>query len=43
MQAVSAGFIYAALFLLLAIGRSERGWYLSKIRKVIGLQSVRAA
>ena len=36
VQAVSAGLIYAILFLSLAIGRTERNWYLAKVRQVLG-------
>jgi O-antigen/teichoic acid export membrane protein len=43
VQAVSAGLIYAVLFLALAIGSTERNWYLAKIRQVIGLQGMPAA
>ncbi len=43
VQAVSAGLIYALLFLALAIGHTERNWYLAKIRQVIGLQRLPAA
>lgn len=43
VQAVSAGLIYALLFLAVAIGRTERNWYLAKIRQVIGLQRLPAA
>ena len=42
-QAVSAGLIYAILFLSLAIGRTERDWYMAKVRQVIGWQRVPAA
>ena len=34
---------YALLFLALAIGRTERNWYLAKIRQVMGLQRLPAA
>jgi hypothetical protein len=43
VQAVSAGLIYAILFLSLAIGRTERNWYLAKLRQVIGLERLPAA
>jgi len=43
VQSMSAGLIYAILFLSLAIGRTERDWYLTKIRQVVGLQRVPAA
>lgn len=43
VQAVSAGFIYVILFLSLAIGRTERNWYLAKLRQVIGLERLPAA
>ena len=42
-QVVVAASIYLILFLSLAIGRSEREWYLTKIRQVVKLQRVRAA
>ena len=43
VQAVSAGFIYAILFLSLAIGRTERNWYLAKLRQIIGRERLPAA
>jgi len=43
VQAVSAGLLYAILFLSLAIGRTERNWYLAKLRQVIGRERVPAA
>lgn len=43
LQALGAGSIYAILFLSLAIGKTEREWYLTKFRQVVKLQSVRAA
>jgi O-antigen/teichoic acid export membrane protein len=43
VQAVSAGLIYAILFLSLAIGSTERSWYLAKIRQVMGMQRMPAA
>ena len=36
VQAASAGLIYVILFLSLAVGRTERNWYLAKVRLVIG-------
>jgi Na+-driven multidrug efflux pump len=43
VQAVSAGLIYAILFLTLAIGSTERDWYLTKVRQVTGWQRLPAA
>jgi O-antigen/teichoic acid export membrane protein len=43
LQAVAASVLYAALFLFLAIHRSERDWYLSKIKQMFGWQRVAAA
>jgi hypothetical protein len=43
VQAVSAGLLYAILFLSLAIGRTERNWYLAKLRQVIGRERLPAA
>jgi hypothetical protein len=34
--------IYAILFLSLAIGRTERDWYVAKVRQVIGWQRAAA-
>jgi O-antigen/teichoic acid export membrane protein len=42
-QAVTAGLIYLAVFLLLAIDRQERQWYLSKLRQLIKRPSAAAA
>jgi O-antigen/teichoic acid export membrane protein len=42
LEAVGAGLLYALLFLALAIGRTERNWYLGKIRQVIGLERLPA-
>ena len=43
VQAVSAGLLYAILFSSLAIGRTERNWYLAKLRQIFGLERVPAA
>lgn len=43
VQAVSAGLIYAILFLSLAIGRTERNWYLAKLRQIVKLERLPAA
>lgn len=34
-QAIIAGALYAIIFLRLAIGRDERGWYFSKIKQLL--------
>jgi O-antigen/teichoic acid export membrane protein len=43
LQAIGAALIYSFLFLSLAIGRTERNWYVAKIRQVIGFQRLPAA
>lgn len=43
LQGIAAGILYTALFLFLAIGRSERDWYLSKVKQLFGWQRVAAA
>jgi O-antigen/teichoic acid export membrane protein len=42
LQATGAALIYSLLFLSLAIGRTERDWYVAKIRQIIGRQRVSA-
>lgn len=42
-QAMLAALIYAALFLLFAISRSERDWYFNKVKEVFRRRSVPAA
>jgi O-antigen/teichoic acid export membrane protein len=43
LQATGAALIYSFLFLSLAIGRTERDWYVAKIRQIIGVQRLPAA
>jgi hypothetical protein len=43
LQATGAALIYSLLFLSLAIGRTERDWYVAKIRQIIGRKRVPAA
>jgi hypothetical protein len=42
-QATGAALIYSLLFLSLAIGHTERDWYVAKIRQIIGRKRVPAA
>lgn len=43
LQAITAGLIYVAIFLMLAIDREERQWYLAKARQLIKRPSAAAA
>lgn len=42
-QSVTAGLLYAAMFLWLAIGREERLWYLTKMRQLLRRPRMQAA
>jgi O-antigen/teichoic acid export membrane protein len=43
LQAITGGIIYLAVFLMLAIDREERHWYLSKVRDLLKRASAAAA
>jgi O-antigen/teichoic acid export membrane protein len=43
LQAISAGLLYLAVFLMLAIDRDERQWYLAKARDLLRRASAAAA
>ena len=43
LQAITAGLIYLAVFLMLAIDREERQWYFAKVRELLKRASAAAA
>jgi O-antigen/teichoic acid export membrane protein len=43
LQSMVAAAIYAGLFLLFAIKRDERNWYLNKVKEILGRRSVSSA